>query len=170
MADKLNDLTQIAENVEGSGNTQNQESLEYSSIYRAKCIDNKDPLKTGRIKIWIPSKHHTKVEETNGIWAYPCTTFAASNLEEKGKPESDIGSLYIPPVNSYVFIFFEDGDSSKPRYFGGVVTEGAIPTENQTGDYYKKHTVIKTPSKRIIFVSDDDSNDACVLIRGKERK
>lgn len=169
MPDSLADLTKVAENAEGANSTQNKDSLENNFIYRAKCVDNKDPLKSGRIKVWIPAKHHTKVEENEGIWAYPCTPFAGSNLEESGKSVSDIGSLFIPPIHSYIYVFFENGEQNKARYFGGLVTEGAIPTENQTGQYYNKHTIIKTPNKRIIFVSDDESTDACVLIRGKER-
>ena len=171
MTSELQDLTNVAENAEGSNSTQNKPSLSYDVIYRAKCVDPKDPTKSGKIKVWIPKLHYTSVDEDNGIWAYPCTPYAASNLEEKSGGVSDFGSLYIPPKGSFVYVFFEDGDQNKARYFGGTVIEGGIPTENQAGnEWWNKHTVIKTPAKRIIFVSDDDSSDACVLIRGKERK
>ena len=167
----INDMSSVASKSEGSINTNSIDSLDYSGIYRAKCIDNKDPLKTGRIKVFIPKVHRTKVEETEGTWAYPCTPYAGSNLEPDAKePIHDFGSLYVPPIDSFVYVFFEDGDQSKVRYFGGLITQGAIPTENQAGDqYWDKHTVIKTPKKRLIFVSDDNTNDACILIRGMQR-
>ena len=101
------------------------------------------------------------------MWAYPCTPYAGSNLESK--TVNDFGSLYVPPKDSYVFVFFEDGDTSKPRYFGGLILENSIPTENRAGnEYWNKHTIIKTPAKRTIFVSDDTSHDACVIIRGSK--
>ena len=162
-----NNLSNISNNL-SSVNTQD---IPYgiAGIYRAKCVDPKDPLKSGRIKVWIPKLNYTKQSEDEGIWAYPCTPFAAPNLEVKNSV-SDFGSLMVPPKDSYVFVFFEDNDPSKPRYFGGVVLEGAIPTENQAGsEYWNKHTVIKTPEKRMIFVSDDSSSDASIIIRGKDR-
>ena len=171
MPSGLQELNQLADNVEGASNTQNMPSLSYDVIYRAKCVDNKDPLKTGRIKVWIPKLNYTHIDEDQGIWALPCTPYAASNLEKKGEAVTDFGSLYVPPVDSFVYIFFEDGDQNKPRYFGANIIEGGIPTENQAGNqWWNKHTVIKTPAKRIIFVSDDDSGDASIIIRGKERK
>ena len=168
MSSTLQDFSDIAEQAEGTGNSQNKSVTKDSCIYRAKCIDNKDPLKTGRIKIVIPEVNYTKYKEGEGVWAYPCTPFAGCNLEESDV--SDFGCLMIPPINSYVFIFFEGGDINRPVYFGGLITEGAIPTENQAGEkWYAKHTLIKTPKKRLIMVSDDDSSDSCIIIRGMER-
>lgn len=159
-------LNQVADN--GGTSTHNQPQR-YFGIYRAICVDNKDQKKSGRIKVNIPALNYTQIKDTDGVWAFPCTPFAAPNLEKKNKV-SDFGALYIPPVDSYVYVFFEDGDASKARYFGGVVLEGAIPTEQQSGEqYWNKHTVIKTPEKRMIFVSDDSSSDASIIIRGKDR-
>ena len=152
----------------GGTSTHNQPEKHFG-IYRAICVDNKDEKKSGRIKVNIPALNYTQIKDNEGVWALPCTPFAAPNLEKKNNV-SDFGALYIPPVDSYVYVFFEDGDSSKPRYFGGVTLEGAIPTEQQAGEqYWNKHVVIKTPEKRMIFVSDDNSSDASVIIRGKDR-
>lgn len=168
MAD-IQALNTVASQTSGGTNNQNVPTGNFG-IYRAICIDPKDPLKSGRIKIQIPALNLTVTKENDGVWAYPCTPYASPNLEKKGEDVSDFGSLLIPPKNSHVFVFFEDGDVSKPRYFGGVTLENAIPTENRNGsEYWNKHTVIKTPKKRMIFVSDDDSSDASVIIRGKDR-
>lgn len=153
----------------GGTNTHSQPER-YFGIYRAICVDPIDPKKSGRIKVWIPALNYTKFEDTDGMWAMPCTPYAGSNLEKINEKVSDFGSLYIPPKDAYVYVFFEDGDPSKPRYFGGLIIEGGIPTEQQAGDeYWKKHTVIKSPEKRMMFVSDDDTNDCSVIIRGKDR-
>ena len=161
--DYINDTTS------GSDSTHNQPEKKYG-IFRAKCVNSQDPEKTGRIKVWIPALNYTKAEEEEGTWAYPCCPFAGPNLEKNGDKVSDFGSLYLPPKDSYVYVFFEDGDTSKPIYFGGVVTEGAIPTENQAGkQWWNKHTVIKSPEKRMIFMSDDSQSDSSVIIRGKDR-
>lgn len=158
----------ISDNVTGSTNTNSQPSGKFG-IYRAKCVDTKDPLKSGRIKVFIPALNLEITKETEGIWALPCTPYAGCNLEGSNGV-NDFGSLYVPPKDSFVFVFFEDGDTSKPRYFGGVVLENAVPTENRAGEqYWNKHTVIKTPDKRMIFVSDDNSHDASVIIRGNAK-
>ena len=167
----VSEMNKISDSSEGMHDTNKKESNEYSMIYRAKCVDNKDPLKSGRIKVNIPKLNSTTTEDTEGTWAYPCTPFAGSNLEGDAEESvHDFGSLCIPPKDSVVYVFFEEGDQSKPRYFGGLVTEGAVPTENQQGEeYYNKHTIFKSPKKRLIFISDDSKTDACILIRGMER-
>ena len=169
---KIQKISNVSDQVNGLENILNVEEVNYG-IFRAKVVDNKDEeMTTGRIKVWIPALHYPKIkeEDEDGVWAWPCTPFAASNLEKEGEPVSDFGSLYVPPKDSFVFVFFEDGDVNKVRYFGGVVLEGAIPTENQGGEEpWNKHTVIKTLDKRIIFVSDDTKSDASIIIRGKDR-
>ena len=163
MSSTPEDINILTENVSGSTSTTNVPSKR-GGIYRAKCVDPKDPDKSGKVKVWIPALSYTKDEDTEGIWARPATSFAAANLEKK--EVNDFGSLYIPPKDSYVYVFFEDGDSSKPVYFAGCILEGSIPTECQAGsEYWNKHMVIKTTKKRMIFVSDDP-DDACVIIRG----
>ena len=158
------DIALMGEGASGASSTMNALSVT-SGIYRAKCVDPKDPDKSGKIKVWIPALSYTKDEDTSGIWARPATSFAAANLEKE--EVNDFGSLYIPPKDSYVYVFFEDGDSSKPVYFAGCVLEGSIPTECQAGSqYWNKHMIIKTPQKRMIFVSDDP-DDSCIIIRGK---
>ena len=164
------ELGAIADNTESSGSASNKPSQRYG-IYRAICVDPADPKKSGRIKVNIPALDITETDvEKDGVWAYPCTPFASPNLEKKGEKVSDFGSLYVPPKFSIVFVFFEDGDPSRPRYFGGATLENAIPTENRVGsEWWNKHTVIKSMDKRMVFVSDDNSNDASVIIRGKDR-
>ena len=167
MAD-VQDLSTIADNISGVPNSSSQASGKFG-IYRAKCVDTQDPLKSGRIRVFIPALNLEMMKENEGIWALPCSPFAGSNLEVSAV--NDIGSLLVPPKDSLVYVFFEDGDTSKPRYFGGVVLENAVPTENRAGkQYWNKHTILKTPNKRIIFVSDDSKSDAGVIIRGSSGK
>jgi hypothetical protein len=136
--------------------------------YRAKCVDNKDPKKSGRIKVWIPELMAGKVDEKEGRWVLPATEYAGCNVEAKNGVD-DCGSLLIPPVGSFVWVFFECDDPDKGRYRGGCVIESQIPTEQQAGgQYWNKHTLIKTPTGRQLFVSDDP-DDASVLIRGQDR-
>ena len=157
-------MSAVGQNVSGAQSSTNGPSNIFG-IFRAKCTDPKDPDKSGKIKVWIPELSYKKDEDTEGIWARPATPYAAVNLEKK--EVNDFGSLYVPPKDSYVYVFFENGDPSKCVYFAGMVLEGSIPTECQSGSqYWNKHVIIKTPKKRIIFVSDDPS-DACVIIRGQ---
>jgi hypothetical protein len=73
-----------------------------NGFFRAKVVDNNDPQQLGRIKV----KVYPIMEDTDDAgcpFAMPCWNG---------------GILYIPPVNSWVWVFFEGNDVEKPVWFG----------------------------------------------------
>jgi len=138
--------------------------------YRAKVVDTEDPLKLGRVKVWIVDSMEGFVEDNKGLWAMPGNNCFVGNRDSELVGRDDLGSLFIPPKETYVYVTFEDGDFNKPFYHVGLnlSTNETVPIENQYGKkWWDKWTLIKTPQGRQILVSDDDTNDESVIIRGK---
>lgn len=74
--------------------------------YRGFVVNNADPEKLGRLKVTVPSVLGTEV--VTG-WASPCTPYG-------GYPNQ--GFLFIPEVESGVWIEFEEGDLEFPIWVG----------------------------------------------------
>jgi hypothetical protein len=139
-------------------------------IYRAKVVDNKDPEKFGRVKVWIPALMQN-IDENKGLWARAANNPVGGRNEKEGEDSYYFGTCYIPRKNSYVLVFFEGGNINRPYYFASLELESAkVLPENQLGTNYEdKWTIIKSHEGRCIVVSDD-SDDARVEITGKKRK
>ena len=160
---------------------ENENIFTWNGRYRAKVTDAKDPKKLGRVKVWIPDTMHelepfqevdgVKVSVNEGMWALPANNpIGGRNTND---PEGDHyyqGSCMIPPENSWVWIFFENGNPSEPRYDGACDLENTeVLPENRMGeDYHKKWTLYKTRMGRCIILSDD-THDERVEITGKKR-
>lgn len=72
----------------------------YGGIYQGEVIDNKDPLKRGRLKVNIPSIHG-KSEDVP--WALPGLPFG----------------VYPPyPKGTAVWVMFKNGDPKFPVFLG----------------------------------------------------
>lgn len=104
--------------------------LKLHGIYRGVIEDNNDPLQNGRCKVRVFGVHSSSATETStdGIaasnlpWAEPVLGLIEGSI-------SGYGLFSVPLQGSHVFVFFENGNHMKPRYFGsapGVIT--ALPT------------------------------------------
>jgi hypothetical protein len=135
--------------------------------YRAKVVENKDPQKYGRVKVWIPDIM-PEVSDSKGIWARPANN-PLGGRNKQGSDNHYMGTSYIPGKGAWVWVFFEAGNINRPYYFGALDLENThVLPENQVGDNYEdKWTIIKTGDGRAIVVSDDPS-DQRVEITGKK--
>lgn len=142
-----------------------------TGIYRAKVVDNNDPSRSAKVKVWIPDIM-INIPETEGVWAMPANNAIGGRNEEGGRSASFGGQCLIPPLGTYCFIFFECGNPSRPYYFGSLDLSGsqrALP-ECRVGDSpSNKWVLLKSPDGRCVTISDDPS-DARVEITGKKRK
>lgn len=103
--------------------------------YRGKVTNNHDPLNIGRIRARVPA-----VFGTSEIgWALPCVPYAGDKL----------GFFFIPPVNSNVWIEFENGDPDYPIWAGCFWGPGEIPRTPALADI----KIIKT-KETIITLND----------------
>jgi len=140
--------------------------MKYYGNYRAKVVDNKDPEKYARVKVWIPDLM-PEVSEDEGLWARPANNPIGGRNDE----QKYAGSIYIPPKGSWLWVFFEAGNPNRPYYFGALELQNSktLP-ENQVGsNYQNKWTIIKSLEGRTIIVSDDP-DDARIEITGKKDK
>lgn len=140
-------------------------------FYRALVIDNKDPERKGRVKVWIPdTMPEINPKEGKGLWAMSANNPIGGRNDEFGETENHFaGSSFVPTKGSYVFVFFEAGNPNRPFYFGAADLRNT-PTlpECQTGEYQKKWVLFKSHDGRCITMSDD-SEDSRVEITGKKR-
>jgi uncharacterized protein involved in type VI secretion and phage assembly len=72
--------------------------------YRGIVTDTLDPLGVCRIRVKVPSVYGDR----ESSWANPCLPFA----------DKDVAMKHVPPVGSFVWIEFENGDSNFPIWTG----------------------------------------------------
>ena len=131
----------------------------FDGFYRARVEDNNDKLKLGRIKIRI-YPHFEDIAVDDLPWAEPCWWMP----------------MQIPPVGSWVWVFFENGDPLKPVYMGQAIPLGVDkPLEpfekvigndakkqhmypkvwfDETGSHYPNSYLIRSPNGHLIKIDD----------------
>jgi len=151
------------------------EEFKWYGNYRAKVTDNNiDNNVYGGVKVFIPDMMTSldpEFDETEmGIVAYPASGHSIGAPNPESDPSFYQGSIVVPSIGSYVWIFFEGGDPNRPFYtasFNYKLHE--LPPENKTGkDPTKVYTLLKSHSGRSIVISDSDDNQR-VEITGKKR-
>lgn len=135
-------------------------------FWRCKVIDVNDTLKKGRIKIEILSESVSS-DSSMTAWAYPANNPIGGRSPETSTP---YGSMMIPPLDSFVYVFFEGGLIDRPRYIAGLdINYGDNLPENILGnEFWNKWTLFRSPDGRAIIISDDKS-DCRTEITGKKR-
>ena len=132
-----------------------EEKGRYHLIYRGKVLatDAAEEDKLGRIKVEVypmllGEETATDIGEGPGIpitdlpWAIPATSLFVGAGD-------GTGSLSIPDIGSYVYVFFEMGDIYQPVYLAGAPNKlKGLPTERLTD--YPDTKVMKT-STGIVF-------------------
>lgn len=73
---------------------------------RAVVKDNRDPKRLGRVRVYCPSMYGNDLSP----WAMPCFP---------GGCRSDTGHFDVPPIDSFVWIEFEEGFVENPIWTGG---------------------------------------------------
>lgn len=89
---------------------------QYFGKYRAKVVDVKDPEKRGRIRVMCPKV----LGEAKSAWCEPCIPVAYDSG----------GDFAIPKLNEFVWVEFEEGNSNKPIYTGGLWSTNKSPSSS----------------------------------------
>jgi len=138
-------------------------------FYRAKVINNVDTTKTGRVQVYIPDTMHD-APESQGLWAYPANCpYGGGNTSMSGG-SANAGSLMVPTVGQWVWVFFENNNPHKPFYLGALYINNkpALAETSQGGQWWNKWVLFRSPDGRSMWISDDPS-DARVMMTGAKK-
>jgi uncharacterized protein involved in type VI secretion and phage assembly len=137
-------------------------------IYRGWCVDNNDPDKRGRLKVYIPFIHDE--DYRNDTDRLPWTEYMA--LDGGG---NNYGFVFIPNKGDTVWITFINGEYQYPvwvgTWYGSPNGQTEIPKEAQTD--YPEVRIIKTRSghylkfvdksgKESVEISDKNGNSVLI--------
>jgi len=124
--------------------------------YRGTVVDNKDPLKQGRLRVRVPEVLN---EEDSG-WALPCAPYAGDK----------VGAYTVPAIDAGVWVEFEAGDVSRPIWVGCYWTSGNLPTDESGTAATPDVKIVRSEQGLLLALHDDsqtialsDSNGSNIL-------
>jgi uncharacterized protein involved in type VI secretion and phage assembly len=122
----------------------------YHGKFRGMVVNNVDPERRGRIQ--------ATVSDVSGIlpttWIMPCAPLSGQGM----------GTFFVPPIGTGVWIEFEQGDPDFPIYTGGFWGEGSeLPSEAYEGSLLSPNIVVKTMLQNSLVLSDLPGTGGIVL-------
>ncbi|HEX4963868.1 MAG TPA: phage baseplate assembly protein V [Thermoanaerobaculia bacterium] len=126
----------------------------YYGKYRGFVVDDADPEKRGRLRVRVPSV--IGGEET--AWALPCIPYGGG---------AGYGFFAVPPVDSQVWVEFEEGELAQPVWTGTFwQQQGDPPAEATAGEKPTAH-VLKTPAEHLLVLDDEKDKEKIRLVHKK---
>ncbi len=95
-------------------------------VWRGFVTDIDDPEGRGRVRVWIPQIHAVNAKSTVP-WAEPAFTFGGG---------SGYGLVAIPPVDSTVWVAFEQGYIGRPVWIGTWYGAAERPADHVPADTF----------------------------------
>ena len=122
--------------------------------YRAFVVDNADPEKRGRLRLFIPSV----LGEAETGWALPCFPFGG------GK---SYGWFAVPEIEAQVWAEFEEGDISRPIWVGTFwPREADVPQD--AAQLPPTTRIFQTPSGHVVQFDDKKNEESFRLFHPRE--
>jgi hypothetical protein len=117
---------------------------EYYGNYRGEVIDNKDPDKKGRVRIYVSGIYPAKFKDDPESlpWSEPVMPLFGGNFTSDGLTKES-GVATVPHKGAFIWLFFERGDIQHPKHFGACQAGDGWISENTN-----QH-VIQTDNVRI---------------------
>jgi len=112
-----------------------QNECKYDGVYVGKVVDNNDPEKLGRCRIYVFGVMGDSLPIDVLPWAVPEFDFVGSLK----------GSFIVPPVDTLVRVTFEHNEINLPKYSTKVLNINQLPT-NKDKNY---------PNNMIFFETDN---------------
>jgi uncharacterized protein involved in type VI secretion and phage assembly len=113
----------------------------FPGLYRAKVMDNADPLFLGRLQVDVPDV----LGAQTSTWAMPDMAVAGSKM----------GIWALPPVGADVWVEFEQGDVGYAVWRGGFWTDqNDVPTEAHANDPSQGAILLQTVGGTFVVLSD----------------
>jgi len=119
----------------------NASPQKYYGKYRGSVVNNLDPMRMGRLQVMVPDVSGVALSS----WALPCFPVAGTQM----------GFYAIPPVQTGVWVEFEQGDPDYPIWTGCFWGSAAeIPALAQAGNPASPSIVLQTMGQNTIVISD----------------
>lgn len=150
--------------------------MKYSGQFRAKVTETDiDGNDYGQVRVFIPHIMTTKDpnydEDRMGIIANPANnSVGGRNTSDTKKDSYYQGQVIVPPLGSWIWVFFENCDPNKPFYMAALDLSGSkVPPENRNVEEPNKvYTILKTHEGRTLVLADSPDVQR-VEITGKKR-
>lgn len=126
-----------------------QSRTRFFGKYRGKVTSTQDPMNLGRIRVSVPAIFG----EGRDSWAMPCTPYAGTN----------IGLFTIPPVDSNVWVEFEQGDPDYPIWVGCFWGQNELP-QNAKVSEPDQVQVFKTNGITVTFSNLGENKGLTVVV------
>lgn len=119
--------------------------------YKARVIDNNDPLGLGRLQIHCEQVHGT--DTFPDTWAWPITPYGGANF----------GFWAIPDKGELVWVQFDHGRPEYPMWSGGWWAQGETTEDMTLGNVVLTvkegmKIVIDRTNKRVIIFKDEQNS------------
>ncbi|MER6996212.1 phage baseplate assembly protein V [Streptomyces sp. NPDC000410] len=109
--------------------------------FRGRVVDNKDPLRLGRITAEVPDV----LGHEASTWALPCLPFTGRQA----------GQYVVPEIGAGVWVEFEQGDPSFPIWTGSWYGHASeLPPHASAELPASQPVVIQTPGRHKLVMSD----------------
>ncbi len=117
----------------------------FTGKYRGFVADNQDPLNLGRVKVTVPA---VLGPDTVSGWALPCVPYAGNGT----------GFLFVPEVDTPVWVEFEGGDPSFPIWSGAFWSAPGDTSEvpEDVVDAIPQKKILQTESGHRILFDDEE--------------
>jgi hypothetical protein len=115
----------------------------------------------GAVRIFVPdlmTSEDPRYDPTKmGLIAFPANN-PVGGRNDKNDGSYGWGSVMVPRVGDWVWIFFEAGDPSKPFYFAALnIRNTKLPPENRgVTEPHTVYTVLKTHNGRSVVIADSE--------------
>lgn len=108
--------------------------MQLVGLYIGRVEQRVDPQRQGRVRVRVVGIHADDIEVPKLPWAYPKSTGGAW---DKG------GMFIVPPLSSYVWVEFQNGDHEYPVWSGGW-WKNDKETEAADGKTRSEHRMLPT--------------------------
>lgn len=133
---------------------------EFLGIWPGTVINNKDPMRRGRLQIRVPQifgaiDTESKIPDTDLPWSWPCLPYVGGSS----------GLVMIPEIGSGVWVSFFMGDTRSPIWLGGWLSAND-DVDDHSGGYAPdpKLYIIKSPSGHKIIISEKPGDSGIFII------
>ncbi|MEL6763591.1 MAG: phage baseplate assembly protein V [Cyanobacteria bacterium J06607_6] len=138
-----------------TGTLGNNGDRKYYGKYAGTVLQNIDPEQRGRIQVSVPDA----LSLVPSSWAEPCIPLA-------GPTGTPMGSYFVPPIGTSVWVEFEKGDIERPIWVGcrfGSVAD--VPPLALAGLPISPSIVLQTGGQNTFMISDLPGPTGGILLK-----